>query len=488
MKYIHNTIALPSIRDFGSMTGVMNPAERNVWFVRALGAGIDYANEIRGLDSSLLQSMREGKLLYKRIKALPNMMLNNDADFYAGCYAGWSDSRKTRIKTKVTARNGQLCEALGRALSETVAQYRKIKAGVSETMERNFAVKLMYWFDSVMQDFLIHWDENSVVRLAVQNVTKEQEYLFYYMLTLVGADILMLQSKADIETAQSVKELSAQLVLGAYTDAAVPEFSPIQSEPQRQQNPSQSNAAGGANNSDEKIRMVIPKRADRRAAVNRAAAANTLSGRTQNTNMNSNQALSTSESVKTEKSFEELAQLASSVVMITMHDNKGKIIGSGSGIMIGKGGYILTNNHVASGGRYYTVKIEEDDNTYTTDEVIKYNPVLDLAVIRIDRPLNPLRIYSGARKLVRGQKVVAIGSPLGLFNSVSDGIISGFRKLNDVDMIQFTAPISNGSSGGAVLNMYGEVIGISTAGFDDGQNINLAVGYEFINMFVRGFV
>ena len=54
-------------------------------------------------------------------------------------------------------------------------------------------------------------------------------------------------------------------------------------------------------------------------------------------------------------------------------------------------------------------------------------------------------------------------------------------------MIQFTAPISQGSSGGALLNMYGEVIGISTAGFDRGQNINLAVGYEDILMFIQGF-
>lgn len=54
-------------------------------------------------------------------------------------------------------------------------------------------------------------------------------------------------------------------------------------------------------------------------------------------------------------------------------------------------------------------------------------------------------------------------------------------------MIQFTAPISNGSSGGAVLNMYGEVIGISTAGVDSGQNINLAVDYSEIRVFARGF-
>ncbi|MDE7043607.1 MAG: S1C family serine protease, partial [Acetatifactor sp.] len=188
-----------------------------------------------------------------------------------------------------------------------------------------------------------------------------------------------------------------------------------------------------------------------------------------------------------ELEFEELALRASSVVMIGIHDGNGDIVGSGSGIMIGRDGYILTNDHVARGGRFYSVRIENDDNMYKTDEIIKYNSLLDLAVIRIDRPLQPLPIYRGRKPLVRGQKVVAIGSPLGLFNSVSNGIISGFRRVRDVDMIQFTAPISHGSSGGAVLNMYGEVIGVSTAGMDEGQNINLAVGYEFINTFIKGF-
>ena len=190
----------------------------------------------------------------------------------------------------------------------------------------------------------------------------------------------------------------------------------------------------------------------------------------------------------TELTYEELAQLASSVVQIMIHDSRGEVIGGGSGIMIGREGYILTNNHVACRGRFYSVRIEDDDQVYQTDEMIKYNSVLDLAVLRIERNLQPLPIYKGQKKLVRGQRVVAIGSPLGLFNSVSDGIISGFRAIEGVDMIQFTAPISNGSSGGAVLNMYGEVIGISTAGFDAGQNINLAVGYEYIRNFVQGFV
>lgn len=191
---------------------------------------------------------------------------------------------------------------------------------------------------------------------------------------------------------------------------------------------------------------------------------------------------------RTEMSYEQLAQLASSVVMIMIHDNAGQPFASGSGIMIGRKGYILTNNHVLSEGKFFTVRIENDDNCYRTDQVIKYNQLLDLAVIRIDRPLAPLPIYKGPQKLVRGQKVVAIGSPRGLFNSVSDGIISGFRKVDDVDMIQFTAPISQGSSGGAVLNMYGEVIGISTLEMIDAQNVNMAVGYEFISLFTQGFI
>ena len=190
---------------------------------------------------------------------------------------------------------------------------------------------------------------------------------------------------------------------------------------------------------------------------------------------------------RTELNFEQLAQLASSVVMIMVHDKKGEPFASGSGIMIGRKGYILTNNHVLSEGSFFTIRMENDDTSYRADQIIKYNQVLDLAVIRIDRELVPLPIYKGQQKLVRGQKVVAIGSPLGLFNSVSDGIISGFRVLDDVEMIQYTAPTSPGSSGGAVLNMYGEVIGISTAGVPGAQGINWAVGYEFINLFTQGF-
>lgn len=195
---------------------------------------------------------------------------------------------------------------------------------------------------------------------------------------------------------------------------------------------------------------------------------------------------------RVEKSYEELARLASSVVQIfgitgqSSNSDRFQIVGSGSGIMIADSGYILTNNHVARASHKYAVRIENDDKVYFTNRLVKYHSDFDLAIIQIERKLTPLPIYRGPQPLVRGQKVVAIGSPEGLFNTVSDGIISGFRTINGVDMIQFTAPISNGSSGGAILNMYGEVIGISTSGFDEGQNINFAVGYEIILNFTRG--
>ena len=132
--------------------------------------------------------------------------------------------------------------------------------------------------------------------------------------------------------------------------------------------------------------------------------------------------------------------------------------------------------------------MEEETDVFYTDELIKYHQDYDLAVLRMQKRRAPIPISGSGRGLVRGQKVVAIGSPLGLFNSVSDGIISGFRQLERVSMIQFTAPVSHGSSGGALLDLYGELIGLITAGYDDGQNLNLAVDYQTISQFVRGLL
>jgi hypothetical protein len=189
-----------------------------------------------------------------------------------------------------------------------------------------------------------------------------------------------------------------------------------------------------------------------------------------------------------ELSSEEIARLAESVVMITVCNKFGDMIGSGSGIVINADGYILTNHHVVSKGTYFLVRFENDATAYPV-QIVKYNNVHDMALLKIQRRAKPLMLYRNMRQeLVRGQKVIAIGSPLGLFNTVSDGIISGFRVIDVTDMIQFTAPISPGSSGGALLNTYGEIIGMCTGGAKEGQNINLAVSCRIIEPFIMNFI
>jgi S1-C subfamily serine protease len=328
-------------------------------------------------------------------------------------------------------------------------------------------VKLLYQFDKIWEDnFSENWNLKLSVKFIVENVLKRQEYFLCYLLTLMGIDVCLLQYKKDLPDELIKLNLSKEIVLGPFSDKNTSIYSPEKYI-------------------DSEAKKEITQETHMNKNISKPPVL--ISYHKQSNKKNNLKEDNIKNSEPLEKNFEELALLASSVVMISIHDDREEIIGTGSGIMIGEKGYILTNNHVASGGRFYSVRIEDDSETYFTDEVIKYNTVFDLAIIRIDRKLNPLPVYSGQKKLVRGQKVVAIGSPLGLFNSVSDGIISGFRNIDGVDMIQFTAPISHGSSGGAVLNMFGEVIGISTAGFDNGQNINLAVGYEFINNFKRGF-
>lgn len=185
---------------------------------------------------------------------------------------------------------------------------------------------------------------------------------------------------------------------------------------------------------------------------------------------------------------EALAALAPSVVMIEVLDEDGATCSSGSGVLITASGIILTNFHVVSHGTAYAIHLENNQTVFHTDELLKYHTDYDLALLRLpDCHVPPIPLYQG-NGLARGQQVFAIGSPLGLFNSVSDGIISGFRTIHYHDMIQFTAPTSPGSSGGALLDRCGQLIGIVTAGYSDGQNLNLAVSYQTIRQFTHGFL
>lgn len=509
-----NVMNITSVSSFAHIRGGVNRGCRDVYFVRAIGRNENLEREVLEMDAQLQAAVTEGKGFYRRMQKLPGQMSYEDSVYYTGCCDEWVQEGRKKVRTKVTQKaKTDLGELLARSCEMAEKLYLEDNPQASSSMRKNLIVKLLYWFDATFGERMFGDSGNALRKLVVCNVIKKQEYLFCYLAALTGCDVLLLQTEGDILCSEKWKKLSSSFRLGEFSKEGLPACRTYEKASAfgtwKENLPSENvhhNPQTRTQTRSGMIRVVIPEHR-RSGQRNGNAAGNTpsgqngsfagtaLSGRNgsfagtapSGRNGSLPGAAACGGSARAEKSYEELAQLASSVVMIALHDRSGKVIGTGSGIMIGKKGYILTNNHVASGGCYYSVKIEEEDQVYTTDEVIKYNPVLDLAVIRIQRELWPLPIYRGAQKLVRGQRVVAIGSPLGLFNSVSDGIISGFRKVDNIDMIQFTAPTSHGSSGGAVLNLYGEVIGISTAGFDAGQNLNLAVGYEYIHTFVQGF-
>ncbi len=142
---------------------------------------------------------------------------------------------------------------------------------------------------------------------------------------------------------------------------------------------------------------------------------------------------------------------------------------SGSGVVISPQGYIVTNNHVVDG--YQTLDVVFADGTQVPAKLIGADSFSDLAVIKVDAPVPAVAQFGNSDQLQIGESVIAIGNPLGDFkNTVTEGVISGLGRTLDVEsgsayeqMIQTDAAINQGNSGGPLVNMAGQVVGINTA-------------------------
>jgi S1-C subfamily serine protease len=142
---------------------------------------------------------------------------------------------------------------------------------------------------------------------------------------------------------------------------------------------------------------------------------------------------------------------------------------SGSGVVISPQGYIVTNNHVVDG--YQTLDVVFADGTQVPAKLIGADSFSDLAVIKVDAPVPAVATLGDSDQLQIGESVIAIGSPLGDFkNTVTAGVVSGLGRTLDVQsgsdyekMIQTDAAINQGNSGGPLVNLAGQVVGINTA-------------------------
>ena len=155
-----------------------------------------------------------------------------------------------------------------------------------------------------------------------------------------------------------------------------------------------------------------------------------------------------------------------SIVVVLAYDNLGNMF-QGSGVVINNEGLIVTNHHVCKDANRIEIKHYNKEIKNVT--VYKYDEVKDILFLKTDdRTLTPIP-YGTSSSLKTGQRIYAVGSPEGYENSISEGIVSGFRTdENNVKLIQMTCPITDGSSGGAVLNTKGELIGLSVSGQHEG--------------------
>ena len=182
---------------------------------------------------------------------------------------------------------------------------------------------------------------------------------------------------------------------------------------------------------------------------------------------------------------------AQSVVTVSVTTEQAS--GTGSGVVVAEGGYIVTNNHVVSldgQGRGARITVETADGQLLQAELVGTDPAVDLAVLKVDADLPAVAFADSAPSV--GDEAVAIGSPLGLSNTVTDGIISatgrGIQLSSEVTVpvMQTDAPINPGNSGGALLNGSGELVGINVAiadaspsqsGAQEGASGSIGIGF-----------
>lgn len=175
---------------------------------------------------------------------------------------------------------------------------------------------------------------------------------------------------------------------------------------------------------------------------------------------------------RTKLTAKDIAKLMDRVGTIITYDQYGRPIAQGSGFVIDHWGLVITNSHVMQNASSWDIKLNA--STYHHNWWWYNNPNTDVfgTYINVDRTgkvpsdSNFPFIPSNTNLPSIGDKVYAIGSPDGLTNTISEGIVSGIRNQNGMTIIQHTAFTDHGSSGGVLLNEYGEAIGITYAGIE----------------------
>jgi S1-C subfamily serine protease len=176
---------------------------------------------------------------------------------------------------------------------------------------------------------------------------------------------------------------------------------------------------------------------------------------------------------------------AEAVFYLERFNESGDLIGIGSGFFITRDGLAVTNHHVIAGASAVLITTA-DGKKYNVTGVCGYDKNADLAILQVDGTDFSYLTLADSDRLDIGTPLYTIGSPLGLINTLSTGIVSsGVRDLEGSAFIQYSAPISSGSGGGPVLNTMGQVVGVSCLTIQNGQTLNFAVPSNLISKLSR---
>lgn len=160
---------------------------------------------------------------------------------------------------------------------------------------------------------------------------------------------------------------------------------------------------------------------------------------------------------------------------VTIETDNGSL---GSGFFISTD-IIVTNHHVVEGCQSAKYYLNGTNYAFQIEGFLAVDKKVDLVLLKVVSR-NNIPIQFATENDIVGQSIFVIGSPKGLPGTISDGIISGYRNFEGVNLMQMTAPISSGSSGGPVLNVKGELIGISVSQLIEGQNLNFAIPKNYL--------
>lgn len=181
-----------------------------------------------------------------------------------------------------------------------------------------------------------------------------------------------------------------------------------------------------------------------------------------------------------------------SVVQLKRLDALGQEIGSGTGFFVTSDGWLVTNHHVIDGASSLEAQLD-DLSVVRVEGILAQNPDNDLAVVQVDiKGASALPLAPASLNIEVGERVAVIGGPLGLANTLSEGIVSAIRlpgdpalkEIEDItppSVLQITASVSPGSSGSPVIHPGGEVIGVVVSQYFIGQNLNFAIPVEAVH-------